>query len=579
LKIRVFTSHNFHILLLLTVVASVALNSIRFEAKASPASNYYYKFTVDREGFTTVEINFNSTDPSGESWVFVPKNLSQWDYTITSGEITTFETVETSRVIDYDIYFYRAFIFQYRFTELFNMTIRFDFDNGALIMEPHGIFYSPQIGFKPDSNGYAEVLFNQDFQIKENRAVVVGGSQWYPAENENIEPHRVLFPLQENVVRLQVELDINAEPELTTLRSNDDMTFAFETVRRYEKYVRSVLRFYDKVYNQTARLFNATLSEVRVKWFLPDFQSLLTVGGYIPIFAGGLGEININVVFIRTVNGTVEVIALHELVHRFLDKVGIRPNDLLWFHEGMSQFVSVNLVSSLKYEGGDMEKNNLETSSSQLIQRLGGEDFGSISLQRWSPTSQPADIELGWLYAASYYVVSRLPEVVERGWFEYYQSFFELVGQLSPAWNGAKIGNISELALYLSQAANKSVVPTLTERWGFRAADWSPLQDLVKEASKVVGGLNPVFQPYKSLADFAYQQALVSAEHEDWNSARSLLQLSITLANLAPILTFLTIVGILALLVFVLSRRTRRPRSMVPPPPPEILQPLTQNLL
>jgi hypothetical protein len=295
------------------------------------------------------------------------------------------------------------------------------------------------------------------------------------------------------------------------------------------------------------------------------------VGGYVPVFTGGLGEVNINVVFIRTVNGTIETIAAHELVHRFLGKAGIWPNDFLWFHEGMAQYISVNIVSDLGYEGAGTEINNLENGASSLIQQLGGENFGLISLQSWSPTSQPSNVDS--LYLASYYVASRLPQVVGRDGFEYYQRFFELIGQLPSDFNGVKVKNISELALYLSQAANASVALTL-KRWGFSLTDLyeSPIQDLVEEAGKEVAQVNPVFQPYRFLADYLYQQALLSAEQSDWNRASSLLQLSIALARLAPLLTFLSILGVLALLVFVLTRRSRRPRPVVPPPPPEIMQ-------
>jgi len=573
LKIRRLGSQVSVILMVVIVFASVTSTSFIWNGNASTSSDYFYKFTVDREGFTTVEINFSSTDATGDSWVFVPKD-HRWDlFVAPGGEIVQNETVATSQVIDENLYFYQAFTFQYQSSGFFNMTIKFDFDNGALIMEPRGIFYSPQIGFRP-GNGRAEVLLDQNFQVNNPDLAVAQGSNTYQARDEDVEPHRVLFSLQENVVRLQVEFSIDSEPAITTLRSSDNKTFVFNTIARYETYARNVLRFYDKIYNQTTRLFNVTLDDVVVQWFLPAFQSLLTVGGYVPVFTGGLGEININIVFIRTVNGTVEVIATHELIHRFLDKAGIPPNDFLWFHEGIAQFVSVNLVSDLGYEGGESEKTNLENVAEQLIQLPDGENFASISLQRWAPSYQPPNVNVGKLYAASYYVVSRLPQIVERDWFEYYRGFFELVGQLPSDFNGVKIKKISELALYLSQAANASVASTL-KRWGFTVADLfeSPVQDLITQADKAVSELNPIFQPYKFLAEFVYERALLSAEHGDWDTSRSLLQLSIALANLAPLLTFLTIIGLLALLIFILARRSKRPQTAVPPLPPEVFQP------
>jgi len=575
LQIRKLRSKRFVVLLVIIIFSSVTSSSFIRNGNASPSSNYFYKFTVDREGFTTVEINFNSTDATGDSWVFVPKN-HRWNlFVAPGGEIVQSDTVATSQVIDENLYFYQAFTFRYQSSGFFNMTIKFDFDNGALIMEPRGIFYSPQIGFRSDSDGEAEVLFDENFEVNNPDLAVVQGSRSYQARDEDVAPRRVLFSLQETVVRLQVEFRIDSKPAITTLRSSDNKTFVFNTVSRYETYARNVLRFYDKIYNQTTRLFNVTLDDVVVQWYLPDFQSLLVEGGYVLVLTGGLGEININIALIRTLNGTIEVVAAHELVHRFLDKAGISPNDFLWFHEGMAYFVGVNLVSDFGYEGGESEKNNLENAAEQLIQLLDGENFASIGLQGWTPSYQPPDATVGELCVASYYVVSRLPQIVEHYWFEYYSRFFELVGELPSDFNGVKIKKISELALYLSQAANASVAITLRERWGFTVADLfeSPVQDLIAEADKAVSELNPIFQPYKFLAEFVYERALLSAEQGDWDTSKSLLQLSIGLANLAPLLTFLTIIGLLALLIFILKRRSRRPQAAVPPLPPEVFQP------
>ncbi len=549
--------------------ASLSSGLLIVDTRAQPVSNYYYIFTVDREGFTDVEINFNSTGTSGESWVFVPKNSSWNPPTVTSGQITQFDIIETDQVIDESLYFYQAFRFRYQSTGFFNMTLSFDFNNGALIMEPRGMFYSPQIGFQANSNGNAEVIFDSHFQINQDLAYVVGSINDYPVQR--VELNRAFFRLSENVVRLQVEFSVNATPDEIVLNGSDGETFTFTTVSRYRTYAENILRLYDQIYNQTTHMFNVTLDNVEIQWFLPDFESLLSVGGYVPVFTGGLGPININIVFIRTVNGTIEVIAAHELVHRFLGEAGVPPDGFLWFHEGMAQYVSVNIISNLGYEGAETQKENLENGASSLDQAPGGVNFAY--LQNWTPNYQPT-ADVSSLYLASYYVVSRLPQVVKRDGFEYYQHFFELIGELPSDAGGAKISNLSEMALYLSEAANASVASTL-KRWGLTLTDFyeTPIQDLITEAGKAVGEVNPIFQPYKFFADYFYQQALSSAEQGDWERASSLLQTSIMLANLAPLLTFLTILGLLALLVFILTRRSRRARPAVPPPPPEILKP------
>jgi hypothetical protein len=490
-----------------------------------------------------------------------------WTRTVTAGTLLQPEIVETDQVVQQRSYFYQAFKFRYQAVGTFNMTIRFGFDYGAIIIEPRGIFYSPQIGFQSDSDGYAQVVVDNSFQIRSSLAVVVGALGTYPLTDIQGQT-RAFFNLPENQVRIQIEFSVGfSTPEITTLRSNDNETFTFNSVTRYQSYAQSILDLYDRIYGDFTGLFNATLDNVVIQFFLPDFDTLLTVGGFVPLYGGQLGEININVFFIRAVNGTIEVIATHELVHRFIGKTGISPDNFLWFHEGMAQYISITEMAKLGYEGAQQQKDNLDTSASNLISILGGENFGDIELEYWTPNYQPPGVGTDALYTASYYVISQLPQVVNKDGFDYYGRFFTLV-------HGTQVNDISVLTLYLSTAANASVALTL-RHWGFTVTDLysSPLSELIGQADKAVQGVNPVFQPYRSLAEYFYQQALASTEQGDWERARSFLQVSIGLANLAPLLTFLTILAILAVVALLLHKRSSRPEPTVPVPPPLILEP------
>jgi hypothetical protein len=575
LKTRRFKARFFQITVLVVLAVSFVSSSFVPNGKSSTASAYYYWFTVDKEGFTNVVINFNSTDAQGNSWVFVPK-LSSWNYSVTSGQIVSPTVVDTSRVTNKpSVYFYQAFQFGYKSNGFFNMTLKYGFENGALIIEPRGIFYSPLIGFEPHSIGTAELFLYDSFTINSNLAVVIGSNKTYSAREARL--NHALFSLQENIVRIQVEFSMKATPVYATLTGSDNKTFTFKTLTRYETYAQNILKFYDRIYGNFTSLFNVTLGGVVVQWFLPDFQNLLTVGGYVPIFTGGLGEINLNIVFIRGVPGTLEVIAAHELVHRFLGEAGLSPNDFLWFHEGMAQYISISIGLSFAdtYDGAKQQKDSLENGTAELIQALHGENFGSISLQDWTPSYQP-DVDIGTLYVAAYYVASRLPQVVKTEGFEYYSRFFKLIHNAQIV-NKTQVYNINFLALFLSEAANSSVALTLRS-YGFSLADLykSPMLPLVEEAVSAINETNPIFQPYRFFAQYIYGQALLSAEEGDWARTKSLLQISIALANFAPLLTFLTILAILALLVLILHRLSKRPKPIapqLPPLPPEILPP------
>ncbi len=528
---------------------------------ASPASNYSYKFIVDREGFTDVEINFSSTDRASSSWVFVPK-FSDWHYTVTSGQITQTNEVETDEVTSTDYYFYEAFVFSYQTNAFFNMTIEFAFANGALIIEPRGIFYSPQIGFQSNSNGKAEVFFHESLNVTQDRSHALAiGATGNSLEATELQPNRASFVLSESIARIQVEFNIgSATPDYLDLKSNDSKTFTFKTPARYQTYAITVLDLFEQNYENFTRLFNVTLENVAVQWFLPDFETLLAVGGFVPFTGEQLGEININIFFTRAVNGTVEIIATHELVHRFMGKAGLSPGTFLWFHEGMAQYTSLLFAEEMGYEEAVRERHNLDQSADQLIATTFG-DIGFI--QQWSPFTQPS--ELTAYYVASYYVVSELAD--RHGELAFYQRFFQLI-------YGSNVQNIDLLAFHLSKAANASVALTL-RRWGFSVTDLYNSPQSIDQTAKTIEATNPYFQPYRWLAEFLFNQALISFESGNTERANSLLRLSTSVAEAAPWLTILTIATVLALLGFLLSRRKRKPELVVPQPPssPDILYP------
>ena len=551
--------------LISVIVLSTMSSVLILNGKTQATSSFYYKFTVDGDGFTNVEIGFSSTSQTGSSWVFVPK-FQNWTRTLSSGTITQSQIVSTDQVPGFseNLYFYQGFIFSYQSAQgLFNMTIRFDFNNGALIIEPRGVFYSPYIGFQPNSDGQAEIFFPSNFNVDPSLAMVIGATRSYSVTSA--QSNHVLTNLPENVVRVQIEFNTQlTAPDITSLKNADNHTFTFDSVTRYNDYAKTLLTFFDRIYTNFTSLFNVTLDNVVLQWFLPDFQSLLAVGGFVPVVAGErLGEININVVFIRAVNGTSEVIAAHELVHRFLGKAGISPNNFLWFHEGMAQYESLRITTAMGYPGATQEKDNLEQGSTALIGFLGGQDFGF--LQTWTPSQTPSDI--GNYYIAAYYAVSRLEQKFGS---DLYKNFFKVI-------NGATVDNLDILALHMSEAANASVAITL-QKWGFNVVDYysSPeVRDRILEAQKAIAAVNPLFQPYKVLAEYYYRRGLTSIEQGDTGSGIGFLQESITIADLAPLLTFLTILAIVALLITVVWIMTRRKPAPTVPQATVVVQPPT----
>ncbi|KPV65471.1 MAG: hypothetical protein AOA65_0075 [Candidatus Bathyarchaeota archaeon BA1] len=525
----------------ITVSLNIGFLPVEGLASSPTPDSYHYSFTVDEDGFTRAMVNFKSFKERGSSWVFVPK-FSNWSRpVVSSGHISKHEVVETESVVDTKYYFYQVFRFWFVSDKSFRMSVQFNMSVGALIIEPRGMFFSPQIGFQEGSRGEAEVFFPHNSRVVE--AVAIGrGGNYKPTEREL---NYVAFDLHENLIRLQIEFKTSiTTPALSKLKQG---IFTFQTVKRYEKHASNVLSLFSGVYNDFVDLFNVTLESVNVQFFISEFHTFLSIGGYVPFTGGRMGDIHINIFFIRAVEGVLEVIALHELIHQFLWKAGLSPSDLLWFHEGMAQYVSIEIADRLGYEGVQSERDKLEKGASKFIEQY-GENFHF--LQQWKPEPQPTNIAT--YYIASHYVVSRLAG--KYGGLNYYRRFFRLM-------KGGQIKDNNVLAYHLSLASDTSVAQAL-KRWGFNIVDlYAPP---TYEAERIIHDLNPILQPYKFLAEYLYKQALIRFEKGDAEKANQYLAAAIFIAKFAPTLTVATMGAILIAIIYTIERqRASHFRSVV----------------
>ncbi len=492
------------------------------ESSSSTTSDIYeFGFVVNDDGLATVDINFTSSRRLGESWLIIPKFLEYINYTV-NGKITSFRFESTEKMFNIDLYFYKVLEFSFRSDSVFQMHIKFNFSNAAMIIEPEGVFLSPQIGFEPKSKGRAYVLFPLSFKV--NKAFI-GGLYKPSYMNSNY----VSFDeIPNSLVRLEVEFTVDRPPRMVDIKGG---VFTFRTVTRYEKYAKDILALYKLVYGNLTSLFNVTLGNVNVEFFVPSLETLYSIGGYVPFNGGELGDIHINIFYTRYVKGYIEIIALHELVHHFLWKAGVDPQNLLWFHEGLAQYISISIALKIGYEGASFFKDDLESN----IPNIGVGNLGY--LQGWTPTRRTEN--LGKLYVASYYVVTRLAEPYHG--LEYYARFFRII-------HGIKVRDNDELAYYLSLAANETVVPRL-RRWGFMVEDLYSYSSLILEAERALQRMSPLLQPYKVIAEIIYGWALKNAKAGQFNAASRYLLLTIVIVKLSPILSVLTFSALLFLLL------------------------------
>jgi len=300
--------------LIFTVVVSLTVSFLAVgRVSATPArSSYDYKFFVDENGFTRATVDFLSFEAQGSSWIFVPDSQN-WTRNLLSGKILQSELVDTQEVANIELTpFYKAFKFSFKSDGSFKITFQFNMSVGAIVIEPLGMFFSPQVGFEEDSSGRAEVFLPKNSRLV--KALARGRAISYgPTEKT---PDYALFNLRENIVRLQIEFKTSvSKPELATIKRG---IFTFQTVKRYERHASNVLDLFDTAYRSFTNFFDVTLESVDLDFFIPEFNTILSVGGYVLFSGGKVGDIHINLFFMRSVEGFLEVIALHELIHHFL---------------------------------------------------------------------------------------------------------------------------------------------------------------------------------------------------------------------------------------------------------------------
>ncbi|HIE19057.1 TPA: hypothetical protein EYP75_04960 [Candidatus Bathyarchaeota archaeon] len=424
--------------------------------------------------------------------------------------------------------FYEAFWFSFKSNGgEFEISIQYNHSLAAMIIEPNGIFFSPQIGFEEGNKAEITVIMPEEFIINQNEAIAFGSNFTYHPSSIDQKGNVLSFdniPEKENLLRVEIGFKTkNRSINSIELHSG---IFNFETPSRYREYAWQILELYNKTYDDLVDLFNVTLESAQVRFFLPDFNSLLEIGGYVPFASEKLGDIHLNVVYTRAVEGQIEAIAIHELVHHFLWKAGISPQSLLWFHEGMAQYVSIEIANKIGYEGSILMEQQIQMGISQ-VKRKFRDNFGF--LKDWSPSYFPQDI--GSCYVASYYIVSELAK--QRGGLNYYQRFFR-------ALRNQKIEDNADLAYYLSLAAGESVAEILNS-WGFDIPDLYVYSPLLNEAKSLIRDVSRLFEPYRSIAEILYRNAMFNADQENEDIMRLYLISATLIAKLSPLLTLITV--------------------------------------
>ena len=413
-----------------------------------PTGTYSYTMTFDHDGLTTVQIMYTSGFVgSGASWVAIPKTeVADTAVTALKGSITSMARVPY--LIGGQAHqFYDNLTFSYAAgSETFSMLARFNMTYGAMIVEPNGFFFSPQIGVPPSATVQASLIFPDGVES-------LSEAQPAPTQIQRLGSRLALSFNPSSESRIAVTFTVTWPNQTSDLREG---IVDVRVPSRYVDLGTRMASLYKRAIPLMNDLFNATMDRISMRFFVPLSLPDFTTGGYTPIDPSTFqtGSIYLNLFYFRSVAGTMETIAVHELTHQYEARAGISP-DLLWIHEGLANYVAVRMGKPLDYDVV-ATNSSLEATASEL-----NGNYGMI--QDWRPGD--SGTSLYQYYAASYHVFNTLGD--EYGGLTMYSKFFRGLHELK---DGLRSTNVAVLQLGL--AAGADLFPQFT-KWGFELADLS----------------------------------------------------------------------------------------------------------
>ena len=375
--------------LLLVILVLVELPFLEMSAAPAPDPELRYNCVVRNDGSASLSALFTDAGATGPEtfWMLVPNNESEYKTTVISGNVNGMQVTDAYIPGGGEYVFYSNLSVQY--VGPIEFSVAWNISYAALIVEPDALFFSPAIASSPGTRmEFRVVLPNITTQVTETSDV--------PTSKVNT----TLVFAPSNHDRIGISFRVSGSSSNKLIGSPP---FQFDVPERYEDIAERLLTFYENASNVLNMLFNMSLSSVRVEFFVPQSLEDISTAGFTPIeSAYRLGTIFINIFYVRTEKGYLEAIAAHELVHHYLAVSGV-SSDLLWFHEGMANYVGIK-ISELSGLGGASMVDSLMQASSGLT---GGNHTFVFS---WTPSHSDQRYTLYEHYAVAYWLTSTLAQ-------------------------------------------------------------------------------------------------------------------------------------------------------------------------
>ncbi|MEM0003527.1 MAG: hypothetical protein QXS21_03955 [Thermoproteota archaeon] len=384
--------------------------------------------------------NVNSTliidDPSygrNSLWILVPKNDTYQIFKLMKGQLLnkTISQALSSGGTPYAFYDNLSLVYESPFL----LEVTWNLSYGALIVEPNALFFSPAIGFSRNLKATA---------IVDLPNITKGVKEYYPTPIKRNSNELYFEPSPDD--RIAVAFTVSGSADQINMSSG---SFMFRVPRRYKSIAERILNFYVNLSSKFSEIFNKNISKVEVNFFVPNSLNDISLGGFVPIeSAVKLGNINLNIFYVRTKSGYFEAIAAHELVHYYAFESGISPK-VLWFHEGLANYIGISAAKQLGSGAYSIEE-DLDSAANALNNNL-------IFVFNWTPEYTQQNRTLFEYYAASYYIIKSLlnnfsspSDRLFKG-ERFLSRFFHLITK-----NNISISSNDQLLRYLYIASNYS---------------------------------------------------------------------------------------------------------------------------
>lgn len=488
----------------------------------------YYNY-VNGMNLTTSIIYMNITvykNAPRSLWLIVPKD---WN-----GDIITSDNLSLN-VRKYPLYsnnkenpFYANLTINYNYYDTFSFIIEYKHPYSLLIVEPNAVYYSPLLGHSLwlrriyvldiENVSFKEVKSSSPVSAK----IVIGKNNLKAVFEGN------------TFNRVSLFLITNSYDSFINVSKGD---ISIKTPARYYNIAHDLLNQVSEIYyNNMTKLFNMYLGNVTITFYVPESQSDFSVGGYVPYSGGNVGDIHVNLIYYRGISGELLLIILHEMVHRFLFKLNIDPNKLLWVHEGLAEYISTTLTKNLP-----ASIDRIETLKN-LAKNLNTYGF----IENWKPSDQINNILV--YYAASYTVFDKLGE--KYGGLNSYAKFFRLLSKKN-------ISSTQDVVEVLNSAWNTDVTPLFIE-WGFTSLQYdgkSSLKSYIENIADNATSLPWWMQPAKWIIEAFINIARNSLEKNQLSLAKFYANVALIIYTYAKIASYIVLASIIILIVLLLKER------------------------